>query len=757
MQQEQNKNITSLPPYLSALNPAQRKAVQAIDGPVLVLAGAGTGKTRALTTRLGHILATQQAVPGQILCVTFTNKAAREMKDRVSTILGDINVEGWWLGTFHSLSARMLRRHSDLVGIKSSFTILDSDDQLRLVKQIMQANNIDTKATNPKIVQSMIDRWKNQALTPQAIGHIGYNQKGVNNISLNMLVNLYGQYQDRLKTLNACDFGDLLLHMITIFRDTGNGVLDQYHARFRYVMVDEYQDTNQAQYQWLRLLAQKHKNICCVGDDDQSIYGWRGAEVGNILKFEKDFPGAKVIRLEQNYRSTPHILGAANGLIAKNRDRLGKDLWTDLDTGDKIKIDGVWDGDAEARLICDKIENHQRKGTSLEEMAILVRASSQMRSFEERFNTTGIQYRVIGGPRFYERREIRDAIAYLRVMAQPDDDLALERIINVPKRGIGKKGLQTLHTAARAMNVSLYVAIERLIETDELSSKLRTTLKSLIFDFNRWRSMIDNEDHAELAGMVLDESGYTKMWQDDKAPDAPGRLDNLKEFINAMSEFENLAGFLEHISLVMESQQNHDGEKVTLMTLHGAKGLEFDIVFLPGWEEGLFPSQRSMDENGTDGLEEERRLAYVGITRARQKAFICHAANRRTYGKWMSTIPSRFIAELPKEHIEMGQSISGSMNANMGGLENFAKTQHWGQKKSFQRHRPPTIEGTAEIYTQRTSAQGFKKGARVFHQKFGYGRVNSVDGDKLEIIFDKAGFKKVIDRFVVPADQAGAF
>lgn len=756
MEQEQNKNITGVPPYLSSLNPAQRQAVETMDGPVLVLAGAGTGKTRALTTRLGHILASRRvASPSQILAVTFTNKASREMKNRVSQMLGDIDVEGWWLGTFHSLSARMLRRHSELVGVKSNFTILDSDDQLRLIKQIMQANNIDTKATNPKLVQATIDRWKNQALTPKNIGHVGANEKGINTIPLAKLVDLYDQYQNRLKTLNACDFGDLLLHMITIFKDVSNGVLAQYHARFHYILVDEYQDTNQAQYQWLRLLAQKHKNICCVGDDDQSIYGWRGAEVGNILKFEKDFPGAQIIRLEQNYRSTPHILGAANGLIAKNQDRLGKDLWTDIDHGDRVKINGVWDGDAEARMICDNIEDLQRKGTSLEEMAILVRASSQMRSFEERFNTTGIHYRVIGGPRFYERKEIRDAIAYLRVLAQPDDDLAFERIINVPKRGIGKKAMQTLHASARAMNISLYAAIEQLIETDELAPKLRTTLTALIHDFGRWRSMIDTDDHAELAGLVLDESGYTKMWQEDKAPDAPGRLDNLKELINAMAEFENLAGFLEHISLVMENQEASEGEKVTLMTLHAAKGLEFDIVFLPGWEEGLFPSQRSMDESGLTGLEEERRLAYVGITRARKLASISHAANRRTYGQWLSTIPSRFIAELPTEHIEMGQSVASGMGSGMG-LDSFAQQQSWGRKKTFSSSsKAPVIDGTAQIYIDRESSQGFKQGDRIFHQKFGYGRVNEIDGDKLGIKFDKAGYKKVIDRFVVPGDQAG--
>ena len=459
----------------------------------------------------------------------------------------------------------------------------------------------------------------------------------------------------------------------------------------------------------------------------------------------------KVIRLEQNYRSTPHILGAANGLIAKNTGRLGKDLWTDMDDGDKVQINGVWDGDAEARMVCDTIENKQRQGTSLDQMAILVRASSQMRSFEERFNTTGIQYRVIGGPRFYERREIRDAIAYLRVIAQPDDDLALERIINVPKRGVGQKAMQTLHTAARSMGVSLYAGVERLIETDDLAPRLRTTLTSLMHDFNRWRSMVKTDDHAELAGLVLDEAGYTKMWQEEKTPDAPGRLDNLKELINAMAEFENLAGFLEHISLVMENQEASTGEKVTLMTLHGAKGLEFDVVFLPGWEEGLFPSQRSMDENGLEGLEEERRLAYVGITRARKFASISHAANRRTYGQWLSTIPSRFIAELPSEHVEEGQTISSNMG---GGLDSFAQTQSWGQKKkTFNSRRAPVIDGSASVYIDRESTEGFKKGARIFHQKFGYGRVNGVDGDKLEIVFDKAGYKKVIDSFVVPADQ----
>lgn len=724
-------------PYLQGLNAPQREAVEALDGPVLVLAGAGTGKTRVLTTRLAHILNTGRAYPSQILAVTFTNKAAQEMKHRVSRLLGDAPVEGWWLGTFHALAARMLRRHAEIVGLTSNFTIIDADDQVRLLKQLMEAENIDTKKWAPRAMMSVIERWKDKALRPQDV-----DSSEVGDMANGKLVSLYGQYQQRLRTVNACDFGDLLLHMITIFRDPKNAeILADYHRRFKYIMVDEYQDTNVGQYMWLRLLAQGSNNICCVGDDDQSIYGWRGAEVGNILRFEKDFPGAKIIRLEQNYRSTGHILAAASSVIANNEGRLGKTLWSESDKGEKVNVRGLWDGEAEARWVGEEIESLQHKGWKLNQMAALVRAGFQMREFEERFIKLGLSYRVIGGPRFYERQEIRDALAYLRVIAQSNDDLALERIINTPKRGLGDTTVQTLIMHARARGISLYESILQLSETDELKPKVRDTLRRLTNDFDRWRSLVSTTNHSDLAGAVLDESGYMAMWQADKAPDAPGRIENLKEFVSGMSEFESLASFLEHVSLVMEAQESGAAEDaVTLMTLHGAKGLEFDAVFLPGWEEGLFPSQRSMDENGIKGLEEERRLAYVGITRARKRSYISYVANRRIYGNFTSSIPSRFVDELPEDSIEAEAET---------GLHQAGRSQHWDSSGWAPtrivtppvRHAPPPEVGQGGAF-------GFFRGDRVHHDSFGGGTIVHVDGHKLDIKFDKGGQKRVMDSFV---------
>ncbi|MCC7036331.1 MAG: UvrD-helicase domain-containing protein, partial [Alphaproteobacteria bacterium] len=591
--------------YLDALNPAQRAAVEALDGPLLVLAGAGTGKTKVLTSRLSHILNTHRAYPSQILSVTFTNKAALEMKRRVSAMMGAA-VEGWWLGTFHSLAAKMLRRHAELVGLKPNFSILDDDDQIRLLKQLLEAENLDSKKWPARMLMGVIQKWKDKAETPDMV-----KPGDARDIADGILPRLYRQYQERLKTLNACDFGDLLLHMITIFRDPKNAdVLGKYQDQFKYILVDEYQDTNVSQYMWLRLLAQKHKNICCVGDDDQSIYGWRGAEIGNILKFEQDFPGAQIVRLEQNYRSTQHILSAANGVIANNKNRLGKNLWSGSGEGEKVRVNGVWDGPQEAQAVAEEIESLQRKKTPLNEIAILVRAAHQTREFEERFIKESIPYKVVGGLRFYERQEIRDAIAYLRVIVQPDDDLAFARIINVPKRGIGDATLNTLSSYARARSLPLVAALRLLLETEEFKPKVRHTLFALLRDFNRWREQLRNVSHTDLVQIVLDESGYTTMWQNDKSPEAAGRLENLKEFVSALEEFENLDTFLEHVALVMENQEKEGAEMVSVMTLHAAKGLEFDAVFLPGWEEGLFPSQRSMDETGLTGLEEERRLAY---------------------------------------------------------------------------------------------------------------------------------------------------
>ncbi len=740
------------PRYLDALNPEQRAAVETLDGPVLVLAGAGTGKTRVLTTRIAHILATGRARPWEILAVTFTNKAAREMRERVETLLG-AGVEAiQWLGTFHAISAKLLRRHAELVGLKSNFTILDTDDQIRLLKQALKAENIDDKRWPARALAHLIDGWKNRGLTPsqvpagEALAFAG--GKGIE---------LYALYQERLKILNAVDFGDLLLESLRLLRERPD-VLEELGRRFKYVLVDEYQDTNVAQYLWLRLIAQGRRNICCVGDDDQSVYGWRGAEVENILRFEKDFPGATVVRLERNYRSTGHILGAAAHLISHNEDRLGKTLFTDGAAGEKPTVTGVWDSEEEARAVGEEIEQLQRRGHGLEEIAILVRASFQMREFEERFVTIGLPYRVIGGPRFYERAEIRDALAYLRCVAQEADDLAFERIVNTPKRGLGDATLQMLYDYGRREGLPLMRAARVLVESEEIKPKPRAALRALIDDFARWRGLIDVKPHHELAELVLDESGYTQMWRDDKTPDAAGRLENLKELVRAMEQFPDLAGFLEHVSLVMESSETQDAERVSIMTLHGAKGLEFETVFLPGWEEGLFPSQRSLDDNGRAGLEEERRLAYVGLTRAKRRAKIYFATNRRIHGLWQTTMPSRFIDNLPSAHVEVVES-AGASQYGAYGVSRFANldryssgyaTPGWKRAQSGQKDASAKsstiIEG--KVLAKSTPASAFAIGARVLHLKFGPGTVTRVDGTKLTVDFDKAGSKMVMDRFV---------
>ncbi|PWE16946.1 DNA helicase II [Marinicauda salina] len=743
------------PSYLDGLNPEQRKAVEATEGPVLVLAGAGTGKTRVLTTRLAHILATGKARPWEILAVTFTNKAAREMKERVGSIIGEA-VEGLpWLGTFHSIAAQILRRHAELADLKSSFTILDTDDQQRLIKQILQAENIDDKRWTPRYFASLLDGWKNRGLTPDRIP-----EEDKWKFADGKAGDLYKLYQQRLQVLNACDFGDLLLHNLTIFQNNPD-ILAEYHRKFRYLLVDEYQDTNVAQYLWLRLLAQGSGNLCCVGDDDQSIYGWRGAEVDNILRFETDFPGATVIRLERNYRSTSNILGAASGLIAANRARLGKTLWTeDEDGGDKVRVSGLWDGEAEARFVADEIEAHVRKGGAHSDIAVLVRASWQMRAFEDRFIMLGLPYKVIGGPRFFERAEIRDAHAYLRLVRSPDDDLAFERIVNTPKRGIGDTSVQKIAAAARAAGVTMSEAAQLMVQTDEIRGKARTGLQAFLRDLDRWREQAATMRHDELAEIILDESGYTAMWREDKSPQAAGKLDNLKELVRSMGEFDTLESYLEHVALVTDLDRAGDGDEVSLMTLHAAKGLEFPLVFLPGWEETVFPSQRSLDEGGTASLEEERRLAYVGITRARERAVISFTANRMIFGRWQSVIPSRFIDELPAEHVE-AQSETGYYDAGPGfegvseAADPFRSTYDSPGWKRFQaskaagrRRDPGVIEGQATIVAAESETGKWKPGDRVFHQKFGYGTVRAADGAKLTVAFDKAGTKKVVESFV---------
>ena len=794
------RQAPSAPDYLKGLNPEQRQAVETTEGPVLVLAGAGTGKTRVLTTRIAHILSQGRAWPSQVLAVTFTNKAAREMKQRIGHLVGEA-VEGMpWLGTFHSIGVKMLRRHAELAGLRSDFTILDTDDVIRLIKQLIQAEGLDDKRWPARQFAMMIDGWKNKGLGPSEIpegdARSFANGKGRE---------LYKAYQDRLQTLNACDFGDLLCHPIRIFRAYPD-VLKEYHKRFKYILVDEYQDTNTAQYMWLRLLAQEtgapgQKNVCCVGDDDQSIYGWRGAEVDNILRFDKDFPGAVVIRLERNYRSTAHILGAAAHLIAHNEGRLGKTLFTEQADPDdaKVNVHAAWDSEEEARAVGETIEQLQRQKHNLNDMAILVRASFQMREFEDRFVTLGLNYRVIGGPRFYERQEIRDAMAYFRVVAQPADDLAFERIVNVPKRGLGEAAIRQVHDTARALGVPMLQAAAQLAESDELKPKPRAALREVAANFERWQKALDNTPHTELAEIILEESGYTDMWKNDRSAEAPGRLENLKELIRSMEEYESLRSFLEHVALVMDTEQDEQLDAVSIMTLHSAKGLEFETVFLPGWEEGLFPHQRALDEGGRSGLEEERRLAYVGLTRAKKNLHLWFVSNRRIHGLWQTTIPSRFLDELPEAHVEVadaGNSYGGYGGGSRNpygasrfddvGQKSFSNTyatpgwqraqqnrteatdRNWGSRSGHSVERigygetdsgfgagrgsvkGRTIDGELVAKSVATEPSRFKVGDRVFHQKFGNGNISAIDGNKLTIDFDKAGQKKVLDGFVNP-------
>ncbi|MGA9657785.1 MAG: UvrD-helicase domain-containing protein [Asticcacaulis sp.] len=747
------------PDFFNGLNAEQANAVRSLQGPVLVLAGAGTGKTRVLTTRIAHILAQGLARPWEILCVTFTNKAAREMRERSQKLIG-ASAEGLQnLGTFHSIAAQILRRHCELVGLKSSFTILDDDDQVRLLKGIFEAEGIDQKRYTPKSFAWQIDQWKNKGLTPDKVK----NNDG-SEFAGNKGVKLYQAYQDRLRILNACDFGDLLLHNLDILTKHPD-ILETYHRKFKYILVDEYQDTNVAQYLWLRLLTNTERNLCCVGDDDQSIYGWRGAEVDNILKFERDYPGAKIIRLERNYRSTEHILAAASGLIKANTARLGKTLFTDQSGGEKVQVQGLWDGAAEAQFIAEDIERLKKgsrdvAGRPWSDIAILVRASFQMRAFEERFVMLQIPYTVVGGPRFFERAEIRDALAYLRLIQSPDDDLAFERIINVPKRGIGDATVQKLLQSARLAGVSVMTAVRDLLDSDELPARSKTPLTAFMRDYDRWCVLGDNMSATALLDMILTDSGYYDMQRADKVSGAT-RLDNLKELGDSMQAFDDLAAFLEHVSLVMDLERDNGASSVRLMTLHAAKGLEFPVVYLPGWEEGIFPSQRSMDENGLRALEEERRLAYVGITRAREQAKISFVANRQVYGRWTNQIPSRFVDELPIDSVE-ATSQTG-YNAP-GWTSPESRWDRAGYEPNHTKREKPAYGGDlsgvdmSRLNTRptphrpsapaKTSSKNFKLDERVFHMKFGYGLVREIDGNKLIVHFETSGDKKVIDSFV---------
>jgi len=731
--------------HLAGLNPEQLAAVTAPDGPLLVLAGAGTGKTRVLTCRLAHLLIEGRVRAGEVLAVTFTNKAAREMGERVERLIGR-SIQGMWLGTFHAMGLRLLRAHAELVGLRPNFTILDTDDQLRLVRQVIQAAGIDERRWPARGLLALIQRWKDKGWTPERVPEAELGE-----FAMGRARELYAAYQERLATLNACDFGDLLLHALSLLGGRPE-ILESYQRRFRAILVDEYQDTNVAQYLWLRLLAQHHRNITCVGDDDQSIYSWRGAEVGNILRFEQDFPGATIVRLERNYRSTGHILGAASGLIAHNRSRHGKTLWTEGEMGEPVRVAGLWDDEEEARWIGQEIEALQRQGEPLSSIAVLVRAGFQTRAFEERFIQMGLPYRVVGGPRFYERQEIRDAIAYLRLVVSPDDDLAFERIVNLPRRGIGEAALKTLHAAARARGQSLVRTARELVLTDELAPRSRTALARFLDQLDHWRSRLGERSPRAMAELVLEESGYVAMWQAERTADAEGRLDNLKEFVEALEEFEGLGAFLEHVALVMDNTAEAGGEVVSVMTLHGAKGLEFDTVFLAGWEEGLFPSQRALDEGGSRALEEERRLAYVGLTRARRRCAVSFAANRRLYGHWTSSVPSRFVAELPAEHVEVLHRSPGA-RPDWGLLGDPLPAVRPAPFRTRRAFADRVLEGRAEILASRPPAgsRTFRVGERIFHDKFGYGRIEAIDGDKLEIAFEKAGRKKVVDSFVDPA------
>ena len=711
------------------LNEAQIEAVKTVNGPLLVLAGAGTGKTRVLTSRLSYILQNNIAHPSQICTVTFTNKAANEMRIRVEKMIGN-SVAGWWLGTFHSLAARILRSNAELVNLKNTFTIIDTDDQIRLVKQVLSLENIDEKRWPARSMLSIIQRWKDMGLNPIDVKDAFHSGTDFAN---NQAIKLYKLYQNRLLTLNAADFGDLLLHVITIF-DKHPEIKKLYQNKFKYILVDEFQDTNASQYYWLKTLAEKHKNLCAVGDDDQSIYSWRGADVTNILNFEKDFKNTKTIRLEENYRSTGNILAAASGLIAKNQSRLGKTLWTEGEMGDKINIRTVYDGKEEAESISDEIESYQRNKNSINNVAILVRAGFQTRTFEERFLKIGLPYQVIGGLRFYERAEIRDAIAYLRLINSSDDQLAFERIINKPKRGLGDKTIRQIEQYSRSSKLNLEMAARKLAETDELTSKASSSIRLFSKKIDKWRLDLSKNKLGELVEIVLEESGYVEMLKKDRSIEAPGRLDNLKELVNAINEFESLQNFLEHIQLVMEGANNQNLETAKIMTLHAAKGLEFPLVFLPGWEEGLFPNQRSIDENGESGLEEERRLAYVGITRAKNNVWIFNANSRLTHGQWIDCIPSRFIDELPDKNINRFSSYSNNFKSSIA--------SEW-----FIANNKKEINLSKE-YKDENNDNKFKLMERIFHQKFGYGKILEIDGDKVTIDFEKAGEKKLMLTFI---------
>ena len=718
--------------YLDSLNQKQKEAVETLEGPVLVLAGAGTGKTRVLTTRLTHILNKKLAKPWEILAVTFTNKAANEMKKRVQELL-KIDIERLWIGTFHSSGLKILRKYSELCNLKSDFTVIDTDDQLRLIKQILEAEKIDLKKWPASNILSMIQWFKDKGAMPEQAKKMKFPfEKGIN------ICKLYNEYQKRLQILNAADFGDLLLLPVKIFRENKD-ILKRYQNQFKFILVDEYQDTNLCQDIWLKFLSKQHQNICCVGDDDQSIYSWRGADVKNILTFEDSFKNVKIIRLEQNYRSTHHILAAASGLIQNNQDRLGKTLWTKSQKGEKVKLSFYEDGKDEAKNISLKIEELKLKKIKLNEIAILIRASFQTRLFEDRLLKIGIPYRVIGGFRFYERLEIRDAIAYFRIVHKNNDDLSLERIFNTPKRGLGTATLQVIYKLARDANITLLDASKKIIQTDELGANARNSIKKFIEDIDRWKTKINKINHIELAKIILEESGYSKMWLNNKSIEAPGRLENLKELISALRDFSNMNEFLEHISLVMENERNYKLDMVNIITMHSAKGLEFENVFLAGWDEGLFPHQKSLEEKGNESLEEERRLAYVGITRGKKNVFISFAKKRFIYGTWNYSQPSRFLSELPKKNIDTDEDFFQDEDSLI-----VDEYEYKNRKKNLNRLLFRHKESLTDNKNSFEAEYKFKIGDEIFHERYGYGKIKYIVDGKYEIIFDRLNETKIV-------------
>lgn len=738
--------------YLDGLNDKQRQAVEHVNGPLLVLAGAGTGKTKVLTSRIAHLLVDNVAMPSNILAVTFTNKAAKEMNERVRSMVGGA-AEGLWIGTFHSIAAKILRVNAELVGLRSNFTIIDYDDQVRLVKQIMSEMEIDIKETPPKTVLSVIQGYKDQALTPPKVSMNHVPKR----LAEGKIHQIYIEYQERLLRANAADFGDLLLHNIELFNHNIDR-LQQYQERFKYILVDEYQDTNIAQYLWLRLLAQKYKNIACVGDEDQSIYGWRGAEIGNILKFSKDFEGAEVIRLEQNYRSTNQILSVASTIIANNTERLGKTLWTEHEAGVPVKLIKYNSNYDEAKFtvreIEDLVRNHNIKPSNI---AILVRAAYQTRNFESEFINSGVPYRVVGGLRFYERKEIKDIISYMRVIIQPDDDFAFERIINTPKRGIGQGTMQKIFKTASENKISLFKASVAMCTAGAFSPRISTKLASLTEDILRWGKLRENLHHAVLTRLVGEESGYIKMLEDENTIEADARIENIKELIGALDDFEGLQAFLEHISLVTDSEESVDGDMVSIMTIHASKGLEFPFLFLPGWDDGVFPNQRAIDESGNKGLEEERRLAYVAITRARESLYISHTLSRSQFGDMQPSIPSRFITEMPEECIEtIDKSYGLGYGQGYGSDSSYDRSEGRNKKKThYQRYLEKQQQSKQAFgaymesdYVSVSKDKGFEINQRVVHQKFGNGTVVSVEGDVVKVLFDKMGVKTLKESFL---------